>query len=96
LFVPGIPAIKLTNTLIQIKKSMVAAVKDFRAGLLAWVFLLASCAPQGNMVFICASAGATRYHATRCRGLNACTHPIKKVTLQQAEQLGKTACRLCY
>lgn len=78
------------------RNSMNAAVKSFTIYCMAGVLLLCSCADQGNRVFICVSPGAHKYHATRCRGLKACTHQIKKVTLEEAAQLGKTACRLCY
>ena len=51
---------------------------------------------QNNTVMICVSSTAHKYHAKRCRGVKACTHEIKKVTLAEAEDLGKTPCGFCY
>ncbi|MBF4473061.1 hypothetical protein [Flavobacterium sp. HJJ] len=40
-------------------------------------------------VYICVSSTATKYHLTKtCKGLDECTHTIKKVTLKQANELG--------
>ena len=37
-------------------------------------------------VYICNSNGAKKYHYTKsCRGLNACKHEIKKVSLSDAK-----------
>lgn len=47
-------------------------------------------------VFICNSKTATRYHSYKCNGLNACTHSIAEITKQEAIDLGKTPCKICY
>ncbi|WP_072032210.1 hypothetical protein [Crocinitomix catalasitica] len=49
---------------------------------------------EGATVYICYSTTATKYHFTKnCRGLSACTHDIKIVTLQDAK--GKYERTLC-
>jgi len=49
-------------------------------------------------VFICVSATAHVYHARKyCRGLDACTHTIKKVTVSVAKnEYKRRACKVCY
>lgn len=50
-----------------------------------------------DSVLICVSRTAYVYHDHYCRGLNACTHEIKKVTLAFAKnELGRRACENCY
>lgn len=40
-------------------------------------------------VYICVSKTATKYHLIgNCKGLAECTHTIKKVTLEKANELG--------
>ena len=46
-------------------------------------------------VYICTGPYAQRYHGKKsCRGLKNCSGSIKKVTLDEARQLGKTPCRI--
>src|SRR5688572_28439082 len=47
-------------------------------------------------VLICKSTGATIYHSYRCSGLNQCTHSVSELTTKEAEELGRTACKICY
>ena len=49
-------------------------------------------------VFICVSTTAKVYHSAQdCRGLSACTHTIKKVTLSEAKnEYGRRTCKVCY
>ena len=61
------------------------------------ILYLAIVSCSGNdTVMICVSSTAHKYHAKRCRGVKACTHEIKKVTIAEAEDLGKTPCGFCY
>lgn len=48
-------------------------------------------------VYICDSKTAYVYHSTKdCAGLNACTHEIKKVTLDDAiNKYERRACKKC-
>jgi hypothetical protein len=44
-------------------------------------------------VFICYSSSAKRYHLNKnCRGLSNCNHEIRKVSLKEAGNLGRTLC----
>jgi len=48
-------------------------------------------------VYICVSPYAYAYHRSLyCRGLNRCTHTIKKVTVKQARAKGYRPCNICY
>jgi hypothetical protein len=49
-------------------------------------------------VYICVSNTAKVYHQDRdCRGLEACTHTIKKVSESIAiNEYGRRACKVCY
>ena len=68
--------------------------------------LLASTHIAGNIpahvqtaeVYICLSANAKAYHAKKeCKGLDACTHTIKKVTEKEAiNDYNRRACKVCY
>jgi hypothetical protein len=52
---------------------------------------------RADSVLICNSRNAEVYHDHYCRGLKACTHEIKKVTLGFAKnELGRRACLICY
>lgn len=54
---------------------------------------IAFTAPDGK-VYICFSKGASRYHyKEHCRGLSACKHIVKKVTIEEARELGLTLCK---
>ena len=56
---------------------------------------LASVKPE-TYVLICQSKTAKAYHSHNCRGLGKCTHEIVKVTLEEAQQMGRTPCGFCY
>lgn len=48
-------------------------------------------------VYICTGSSSKRYHATKqCRGLNSCSGTIKLVTVKEAIDMGRTACKICY
>lgn len=48
-------------------------------------------------VYICTGRSSTRYHATKkCRGLCNCGGTIREVTIEQAERMGRTPCKICY
>jgi len=48
-----------------------------------------------DSVYICMSGSAHKYHKYICRGLDHCTHTIKKVPKSEAVRLGYTACKIC-
>lgn len=48
-------------------------------------------------VYICTGKYAKVYHSKKnCRGLNNCKGEIKYITLDQAKDQGKRACKICY
>ena len=52
---------------------------------------------EAKVVYICTGGSATRYHATKnCKGLSNCGGAIREVTIEQAEKMGRTPCRICY
>lgn len=58
--------------------------------------LLISCSAL-EKVYVCKSASATRYHdSEECWGLNQCKSRIEKVSVEEAEDMGYTPCKICY
>ncbi len=50
-----------------------------------------------NNVYVCMSDTSVAYHSTSsCRGLEKCTHTIKKIDESDAKKLGKRRCKLCW
>ena len=48
---------------------------------------------ENSTVFICDSPTAKKYHFNKeCRGLNRCTHEIKKISKSEAVKIGFTVC----
>lgn len=48
-------------------------------------------------VWICTGKTAYSYHNNRgCKGLNRCKASIKKVTLEKAISMKRSACDICY
>ena len=77
----------------------------FRQTILGFVFLIACTSDQTSSsgktngetyVLICQSKDAKKYHKYECWGLKNCTHPIIKVTLQEAQKMDRTPCLICY
>jgi len=54
---------------------------------IAGLFILTSFDSSTTYVYLCDSQVGKKYHyAESCRGLNACTHKIIKVTLEEAKE----------
>lgn len=71
--------------------------------LLILLFLINIPAPSSTnlvsdgYVWICTGKAAYSYHNNRnCSGLNRCKASIKKVTLEKALSMKRTACDICY
>lgn len=48
-------------------------------------------------VYICTGVSSKRYHCYRhCKGLTNCTDEIEKVSEEEAEDMGRTPCKICY
>lgn len=44
-------------------------------------------------VYICTGKGSKRYHYDKhCRGLSRCSTPLKTITLEKAQAIGRTLC----
>ena len=76
------------------------------ASLLAFVFLLLaptvslnageSITREQTKVYVVMSNTAHAYHLNKyCKGLKNATHPIKQVTLEEAQKMGRRPCKLC-
>lgn len=64
--------------------------------ILATAFMLSAPKPAGE-VYVCKSKTSVAYHASQtCRGLNRCTHEIVTVSVKEAQDMGKRACKICY
>lgn len=52
--------------------------------------------PSG-IVYICTGSSSKRYHCDRdCKGLSRCSGEIEEVTEEEAEDMGRTPCKICY
>lgn len=75
-----------------------------------WVFLLitallASCSSNPKQtkhelnpdcVYVCSGQSAKRYHSVNdCMGLSRCSGEIAEMTIEDAENKGKTPCKMC-
>ena len=50
-----------------------------------------------NKVYICTGPKSECYHkSSTCRGLSKCSGQVKQVTLKEAQQLHRRACKICY
>ncbi len=48
-------------------------------------------------VYICTGETSTKYHCDPdCRGLGRCTGEIEEVSEDEAENMGRTPCKICY
>lgn len=54
--------------------------------------------PASNQkVYICTGSSSRCYHKTStCYGLNNCKGEIKKITLEEAQRMGRRECGICY
>lgn len=50
-----------------------------------------------GFVYICTGETSTKYHcAPDCRGLSRCSGEVEEVTEGEAEDMGRTPCKICY
>lgn len=48
-------------------------------------------------VFVVMSNNAYAYHKTRnCSAVKKATHKVKEVTLEEAKEMGRRPCKICY
>lgn len=47
-------------------------------------------------VLICNSSSSYAYHSYECRGLSRCRSGISKITISEAESMGRVPCKNCY
>lgn len=51
---------------------------------------------DAGCVYVCSGPQAKRYHSTRdCYGLSRCSGEIVETTVEEAEDNGRTPCRMC-
>ena len=51
---------------------------------------------EDNIVYICTGGSSERYHASDdCRGLSRCKGDIKGITIAEAQDMGRTPCKIC-
>jgi len=51
---------------------------------------------DSNTVTICLSEDAYAYHDHQCMGLDNCDGGIEEVSIEEAEDEGRTPCGFCY
>lgn len=48
-------------------------------------------------VYICTGRSSHAYHSNKdCFGIRSCRGRVKKVTIEEAEELGRTPCHFCH
>lgn len=68
-------------------------MKTFLLAISVYTFSLAP--SQSTAVYICVSPTGKKYHYSKnCRGLQRCTHEIRKTTVDDAKKLNYTVCLL--
>lgn len=51
----------------------------------------------GGNVFICTGNSSKRYHCDPgCKGLSRCSGEIEEISEEEAEDMGRTPCKICY
>ncbi len=51
----------------------------------------------GEYVYICTGPYSKKYHKTEyCTWLGSCSEDIERVTVEEAEDMGRTPCKGCY
>lgn len=54
-------------------------------------------AVSSDNVFVCTGSSSKRYHCNReCRGLSRCSGEIEEVSEEEAEDMSRTPCKICY
>lgn len=64
-----------------------------------FLLVLISCSEgsSDNSVYICTGPKSKRYHKTEhCKGLDRCSKSIKKISIEEAQDMGRTPCGYCY
>lgn len=52
---------------------------------------------SGAKVYICTGPQSKCYHKTSsCKGLKSCSKEIRKISLEEALDMGRRPCRICY
>lgn len=52
---------------------------------------------ESESVYICTGETSTKYHTDPdCRGLSRCSGEIEEVSEEEAEDMGRTPCKICY
>ena len=52
---------------------------------------------ESEQVYICTGGSSKTYHKTdKCNGLRRCSKEIKQITKEQAEEMGRRPCKICY
>jgi hypothetical protein len=59
--------------------------------------LYEDCDATDGKVYICTGGSSKCYHSNSgCRGLNKCSKEIKVITENEAQQMGRRKCKICY
>lgn len=57
----------------------------------------AKSADYGDNVYICTGGSSKRYHCDPdCKGLSRCSGEIEEISEEEAEDMGRTPCKICY
>lgn len=57
----------------------------------------AKSAGYSDNVYICTGSSSKRYHCDPgCKGLSRCSGEIEEISEEEAEDMGRTPCKICY
>lgn len=52
---------------------------------------------EAGCVYICTGGQSRRYHSVEdCPGLRRCSREVREITVDEAEEAGRTPCRFCH
>lgn len=52
---------------------------------------------ESELVYICTGETSTKYHSNSdCKGLYRCSGEIEEVSEEEAKDMGRTPCKICY
>lgn len=58
---------------------------------------VAKSAGSSDNVYICTGGSSRRYHCDPdCKGLSRCSGEIEEISEEEAEDMGRTPCKICY
>lgn len=79
------------------KHFLIILISLFLSGLTSAETSLCCVTNDQTKVIVVMSSNAYAYHKTRnCSAVKKATHKVKEVTLEEAKEMGRKPCKICY